>query len=86
MFTPNGHLAADKFCAFAHTRQPEVSGVPVSAKNLWVNAPSIVPDTQPELRFVVADFHFNPVRACVTEGVAQRLGGDPVDFVSEHRM
>ena len=40
---------------------------------------------QPELPLVVVDLHFDPPRAGVPERIAQRLGGDPVDFVPQDR-
>jgi hypothetical protein len=59
-----------------------MSGSPISAKNLWVNASPVIPDMQPELRLVIPNFHFDLVRQCVTKGITQRLGGNPVDFIA----
>src|SRR5258708_4574267 len=52
---------------------------------MWVNALSIVLDPQAKLAWVVADFHFDPRRVRVSKGIAQRLGGNPVDFVADER-
>jgi hypothetical protein len=62
-----------------------MSAVPVSTKTLWINALSVVPDTQPEFGFVVPDFHFDLARLCMMERIAHRLRGDPVHFVSQDR-
>jgi hypothetical protein len=53
---------------------------------LLVNALSVIPDPQPKLPVVIPDFHFDPLRLGVLEGIAQCLPCDPVDFVSEERM
>jgi hypothetical protein len=63
-----------------------MTGAPVSNKNFGVNAFSVVPDPQPELRFVIPKFHFYLARLCVPEGITQRLAGNSVDFVPEDRM
>jgi hypothetical protein len=63
-----------------------MSGLPVSDKKLRVNAFPVVRNPQPEFRFVVPEFHFDLARLRVPEGVAQRLGSNPVDFVAEDRM
>src|SRR5271156_6003582 len=71
--TPARPPPPDKFGAFAHAGQAIVSFAPLSIKNLWVNALSIIPDTESELLLVIPDFDFYPPRLRVPEGVAQRL-------------
>ena len=68
-----------------HTRQTVVSGAPASIQNRRINALAVVPDPQAKLPLVVADFHFDPLRVCVAERIAQRLAGNPVDFVAQER-
>src|SRR5208282_4536485 len=53
---------------------------------LRVNALTVIPDSQPKLPFVIPDFHFDPLRLGMLEGIAQCFPCDPVDFVSEDRM
>jgi hypothetical protein len=53
---------------------------------LRVNAPPIIPDPQPKLPLVIPDFHFDPLRLCVLEGVAQRLACNPIDFGPQYRI
>ena len=35
---------------------------------------------------VIPNFHFDPLRLRVLEGIAQRLARNPVDFVPQDRM
>jgi len=66
--------------------QAKVSGAPVSAENRWVDALSVIPNPHSKLPFVIPDFHFDLSRVCVLECIADSLGGNAVDFVSENRM
>jgi len=66
--------------------QAVVSLASVSAKNFRVNALSIIPNTDPELLFVIPDLHFYVSRLRVPEGIAQRLADNPVDLVTKDRM
>src|SRR5580700_4127763 len=85
-FTPHRQLAAHQLGAFAHAPQTVVFGASLLIKMLRVNALPIIPEPQPKLPFVIPDFHFDPLRLCVLEGIAQCFPCDPVDFVSEDRM
>src|SRR5262249_32653729 len=76
--TPNRQLTAPNPGAFMHAGQAVVSSAPVSAQNLRVNALSVVAHSQPELPPVIADFHFNPPRTCVAEGIAHGFAGNAV--------
>jgi hypothetical protein len=58
-----------------------VSGAPASIKKLQVNAFSIVPDRKTELRVVIPEVYFYLSSLCVSEGIAQRLDGNAVNFV-----
>src|SRR6266550_1216815 len=46
----------------------------------------VIPDPQPEMPLVIPNFHFDPLRLRVLEGIAQRLARNPVDFVPQDRM
>jgi hypothetical protein len=59
---------------------------PISIEHVRVNALAVVPDPQTKLPFVIADFHFDLPRLGVPACIAQRLGCDSVDFVSENWM
>src|SRR6266478_5444284 len=83
---PNRQLTSHELRAFAHTAQTVVPGGPVFIKMLGVDALSVIPDPQPKMPFVIPDFHFDPLRLCVPEGVAKCLPCDPVDFVPQYRM
>src|SRR6266581_3445249 len=84
--TPHRQLTSQQLGAFAHTTQAVVSGALVFIQMLRVNALSIIPYPHPKLPFVIADFHFDPLRLCVLEGIAHGLAGYPVDFVPQDRM
>ncbi len=84
-FTPHRQLAAQQFGAFAHATHPVVSGARVF-QMLRVNALPVVPHPQPELSFVIVDFHFHPLRIRVLEGIAHGLACNAVDLVSRDRM
>src|SRR5271163_2015909 len=84
--TPDSQRTSHQLGAFAHATQTVVPRVAVSIKMLRVNALTVIPDPQPKLPFVITDFHFDPLRLGVLEGIAQRFRCDPVDFVSEDRM
>src|SRR4029077_4147252 len=62
-----------------------MTGVAAAREHARLDAAPIVPDAQPELLAVVANVHFDLVRLRMPERVAQRLGGNPVDLVSEDR-
>ena len=61
-------------------------GAPLFLKNLRVDALPVIPDPQAKLPFVIVDFHFDLPRLSVPRGIAQRLAGNPVDFVADDRM
>src|SRR5262249_39937793 len=81
VLTPHGQLAPNQLGAFMHPGQTVVSGARASLKNFCVNALSVVPDVQPKLPLVVSDFHFDPARVCMPEGIANPLGSNPVDII-----
>src|SRR6202041_1605539 len=56
------------------------------AKNLRVEALSIIPDTDPELPVVVANLHLDLARLRVLECISQRLACKPVDFIAQYRI
>src|SRR6266436_2520642 len=84
--TPDGQLTSHQLGSFAHATQTVVPSVAVSIKMLRVDALSVIPDPQPKLPFVIPDFHFDPLRLCVLEGIAHCFSCDPVDFISEDWM
>jgi hypothetical protein len=63
-----------------------VSGASLFIKMLRVNTLPIVPDPQAKLPLAIPDFRFDPLRLRVLEGIAHRLAGYPLDFVSQYRM
>src|SRR5712671_1470225 len=84
--TPDSQLTSHQLGAFTHATQTVVPSVAVSLKMLRVNALSVISDPQPKLPFVIPDFHFDPLRLRVLEGIAHRFSCDPVDFISEDWM
>jgi len=72
-FAPDRQLTPRKLGALAHARQSVVSGAAACAKNLRVNALSVIPDPQPKLPAVVVEVHLDPLGLCVPERLAQRL-------------
>src|SRR6266478_6223982 len=84
-FTPDRESSTDKFGAFVHTRQTMVSGAPASIQDGRINALAVVPDSQPKLPLVVTNFHSDPLRVGVSERIAQRLAGNPIDFAPQQR-
>src|SRR5208283_2445285 len=58
----------------------------LSVKNLRLNPFSIVPNANPEMFFVVADFNLYALRCRMPEGIAQRLRGQSVHFVPQDWM
>ena len=83
---PDGQLTAYEIGALAHAMQTKMSGTTVAAEYLRIDSRSVIADSQPELTFIIADFHFDLVRLCVAEGIAHRLTCDPIDFVPKDRM
>jgi len=75
-----------KFGAFVHAIQAPMAGAPFSMKKLRVHTLPVIPDPQPKLPFVIADFHFDVPSLGVPEGVAHRLACNPVNFIAEYRM
>jgi hypothetical protein len=59
---------------------------PFFIKELGLHTLPVIPDSQAKLPFLVLDFHFYVPRLCVPEGVAHRLGCNPVDFIAEYGM
>jgi hypothetical protein len=55
-------------------------------QNLGRNALAIIPNSQPERPFSIADFGFNVAGTGVPERIAQRLPRDAVDLVSDDRV
>jgi hypothetical protein len=53
---------------------------------LAVHSYSIIPHPQPKLPLVIANFHFNSLRLRVVKRIAQRLAGNPIDFVPQDWM
>jgi hypothetical protein len=51
-----------------------------------INAPSVVPHAEPELSIIISDFNLNLPSLGVPKCVAQRLGGNPVDLVTQDGM
>src|ERR1700676_1342354 len=82
---PNSQFSTHKFGSFMHTRQAVMCGEAALVQHLWVDTLPVVPDVHPKLPFVVTDIHFDPLGAGMTEGIAQRLGRNPIDFVPEDR-
>ena len=79
-------MSPQELGAFMHAIQTPMSGAPFFIEELRVHALPVIPNPQPKLPFVIPYFQFYLPRLCVPEGIAQRLGCNPVDFVSEYRM
>ena len=66
--------------------QAEMSLAPARAKDFWIDALPIIPDTKAELPFLISNFHFNIPRLRVPEGVSQGLNSNAVNFLLPSRM
>ena len=58
----------------------------IPAEHVGGNSLAIIPYAQAKIFFVVTDFYFHVLRRRMAEGIAQRFGREPVDFVSKNRM
>jgi hypothetical protein len=74
-FTPHRQFATHQLGAFAHALQTVVSGASLFIKMLRVNTLPVILDSQPQLPFVIPNFHFDPLGLCVLEGIAQGFAG-----------
>ena len=54
-------------------------------EHLGINAAPVVANAQAKLARIIDDFHFDPPGQRVPEGIAERLAGNPVDFVPDQR-
>jgi hypothetical protein len=66
--------------------QAEVSLTALPSENGCINPFSVVPQTQPELLVVIADFDLDTLCLGVPKGVPQRLGCKLVNFVTHDRV
>src|SRR5215468_660185 len=78
---PHRELTAEKLGPFPHTTQPVVPFAPISTQGHRVDAFTVITYEHPKSPFVIADFHFDPLRICVTESIAQPLRSNPVNLV-----
>ena len=75
-----------QFAAFPHAGQAKMPLAPLPRQNRWIDAFSIVPHTKPELLIVIPDFNLDLPSRGMVKGVAERLSGNPVDFIAQNRM
>src|SRR5271166_555838 len=85
-FSPDRELTAYEFRAFPHPRQAVVPLTAVSAEHVGGNSFPVIPNAEPEVLFVVTDFHFDVLCRRVPERIAQRLHHKPVNLISQDRM
>src|ERR1700674_5187884 len=84
-FAPHRQVTFDKCGSFAHPAQAIVSLMTMAGESRRIHTLSVVPHAQSEF-IAIADFNFYLRCLGVMEGVAERLGSDFVDFVTEDRM
>src|SRR6185312_11423551 len=63
-----------------------VSCEPTPIEHAPIHALAVIPNSQPKLGFVVADFDFDSPRRGMPACIAKRLGCNSVNLVSEDRI
>src|SRR5229473_7208433 len=84
VFAPDFQLPAKALGAFAHSRQPPVSGTRALVGNLRINPTSVVSNMQKKLGITVGNLRFDLLRSGMKERVSQRLASNSIDFVAQH--
>src|SRR5712692_4659778 len=84
VFAPDFQLPAKALGAFAHPRQPPVSGTRSLIGNLRINPTPVVSNMQKKLGITVGNLRFNLLRSGMEERVSQRLACNSIDFVAQH--
>ena len=59
-----------------------MSGAPACGKNLWVNAFSVVGDSQPKVPVAIPDRHFDQRCLRVAARIAHGFATNAVDFIA----
>src|SRR5258707_13533171 len=83
-FTPDFQLPAKTLGAFAHSRQPPVSGTHSLIGNLRINPTPVVSNMQKKLGITVGNLRFDLLRSGMAERVSQRLACNSVDFIAQN--
>src|SRR5580692_9485328 len=65
-----------------HPMQAPMARNTSAFENVWINSLSVIPDVQAKVLVIVFDLYFNLSSLRMPKGIAQRLDGDPIDFVS----
>src|SRR6266403_1242068 len=86
VLAPDFQLPAKALGAFAHPRQPPVSGASALIGHLRVDSPSVVSNMQKKLGITVGNLRFDLLRPGMAERVSQRLACNSIDFVAQHRI
>src|SRR5260370_29700662 len=84
MLAPDVETPAEAAGALPHPRQAPMEVAASTIQNLWINAVTVIANAQAELGGAVIDLHFDMIGVGVAEGVAQRLAGNPIDFIPDH--
>src|SRR5882724_7644255 len=84
VFAPDFQLPAKALGAFAHSRQPPVSGTRSLIGNLRINPMSVVSNMQKKLGITVGNLRFNLLRSAMAERVSQRLARNSIDLVAQY--
>src|SRR6266850_5124377 len=84
VFAPDFQLPAKALRAFAHPRQPPVSGTRSLIGNVRINPTPVVSNMQKKLGITVANLGFDLLRSGMAERVSQRLACNSIDFVAQH--
>src|SRR5258707_5931194 len=84
VFAPHFHLPAKALGAFAHSRQPPVSGTRSVIGNLRINPTPVVSNMQKKLGITVGNLRFDLLRSGMAERVSQRLARNSIDFITQN--
>src|ERR1700686_4159316 len=84
VFAPDSQLPAKALRAFAHPRQPPVSGTRSLIGNLRINPTSVVSNIQKKLGITVGNLRFNLLCSGMAERVSQRLARNSIDLVAQY--
>src|SRR5277367_4665960 len=82
---PNLESTSDEFGPFPHTTQAPMSGDVLQPENDWVDALTVIPNSEPQAVVTVSDVYLDSSGIGMTDRIAQRLRSNPIDLITNHR-
>src|ERR1700742_3045821 len=80
---PDLESASNEFGPFPHTTESPMSGNLLLAENDWVDAFSVIPDSESQVVFTVSEFDLDSSSMCVTDSISQGLHSNPKYLVTK---